>query len=87
MKLKPVALIDIRIESQNKGIKESTKDILVYCLWFLLFKQYFHQFKFIWLIIWMLFHLPNLTGLVISIEQILLAIGTIAPIVFLKKYP
>ncbi|MBW9153029.1 hypothetical protein [Clostridium estertheticum] len=28
---------------------------------------------------------PNLTGFVISIEQILLAIGTIAPIVILKK--
>lgn len=85
MKLKRVVLIEIKDKGQGKEIKESNKAYISLLLMIFIIQIIFSSIQ-VYLAYYMdAFLLPNLTGVVISIEQILLAIGTIAPIFFLKK--
>ena len=85
MKLKSVVLIDTETKSEGKVIKESNKAYINLLLMIFIIQIIFSSIQ-VYLAYYMdAFLAPNLTGVVISIEQILLAIGTIAPILFLKK--
>ena len=85
MQLKPVVLIYTDTESQNKELKESNKAYVSLVLMIFIIQTIFSSIQ-VYLAYYMdAISSPNLTGFVISIEQILLAIGTIAPIVILKK--
>ncbi|MBW9172697.1 MFS transporter [Clostridium estertheticum] len=85
IKLKPVVLIDTDTEIQNKEVKESNKAYISLVLMIFIIQTIFSSIQ-VYLAYYMdAISSPNLTGFVISIEQILLAIGTIAPIVILKK--
>lgn len=85
IQLKPVVLIETDVESQNGGVKESTKGYISLLIMIFIIQTIFSSIQ-VYLAYYMdAISSPNLTGFVISIEQILLAIGTIAPIVILKK--
>ena len=85
MKLKYVVLIGIENKSQGKKIKESNKAYISLLLMIFMIQIIFSSIQ-VYLAYYMeALLVPNLTGAVISIEQILLAIGTIAPIFILKK--
>jgi|GEM_PF-4048429 MFS family permease len=86
MKLKAVALIDTENkQSQGEGIKESTKAYISLLFMIFITQTIFASIQ-VYLAYYMdAFALTSLTGTVISIQQILVAIGTIAPNFFVKK--
>ena len=85
IKLKVIVLTDTENKSQGKEINESNKTYISLLIMIFIIQIIFASIQ-VYLAYYMdALSLPNLTGTVISIEQILLAIGTIAPILFLKK--
>ena len=85
IQLKPVVLIDTDMDSKDKGINESTKGYISLLIMIFIIQTIFSSIQ-VYLAYYMdAISSPSLTGFVISIEQILLAVGTIAPIVILKK--
>lgn len=85
MKVKVMALVDTEDKSQGKNIKESNKAYISLLVMIFMIQTIFASIQ-VYLAYYMeAFSLPNLTGTVISIQQILVALGTIAPIFFLKK--
>lgn len=85
MKLKLVVLNDTEDKSEGKGIKESKKTYISLLLMIFMIQTIFASIQ-VYLAYYMeAFSLPNLTGTVISIEQILVALGTVAPIFFFKR--
>lgn len=85
IKLKVIVLTDTENKSRGKEINESNKTYISLLIMIFIIQIIFASIQ-VYLAYYMdALSLPNLTGTVISIEQILLAIGTIAPILFLKK--
>ncbi|MBC8062854.1 MAG: MFS transporter [Clostridiaceae bacterium] len=85
IRLKLVVLKELEDKEQDKGIKEGKKTFISLLLMIFMIQTIFASIQ-VYLAYYMeAFSLPNLTGAVISIEQIIVALGTITPIFFFKR--